>query len=298
MNHSIEKFLLTEEDFINIRQLGKVLNPGLDQILDAFYNDWMTNQPFYSTFFFNESVIEHVKGKQKEYWELFFNSKIDEIYIQSRKSIGIAHAQIGVSLEMYFQALSAFLDLFQKYVHKTSGIIPLSELPSVLWSLIKYINWDVSIIVDAYNSSANNMLEQMLTKKEKSIQELDAPLTTLWDDILLLTLSGELNAKRTEYIVSKILGIINETQTKVLVIDLNGVTGQTKNIAHQLIKITKAIQLMGSVPFLSGISGKLAESFVKLELDLSTIDTSHTLMKALQNAFALTGRVVNQIASN
>ena len=87
---------------------------------------------------------------------------------------------------------------------------------------------------------------------------------------------------------------ITETSAKVIILDIQGVAAVDTAVANHLIKIAKATKLMGCRCIISGISPAVAETIVKLGIDLGEIATNSTLQDALFDAFSLMNMVVKE----
>lgn len=120
-----------------------------------------------------------------------------------------------------------------------------------------------------------------------AIQELSTPVTPIWDQILLLPLVGILDSMRAASIMTKSLQMIAQTRAKIFILDISGVATVDTAVANQLIKITKATQLMGCEAIISGLSPAVARTIVELGVNVGEIRTKATLRDALESA--LTG---------
>lgn len=132
--------------------------------------------------------------------------------------------------------------------------------------------------------------EQLLREKQEVLlMELSTPVTQLWDGILLLPLVGIIDSKRAHDIMNAMLNKIADTQSKIFILDISGVSIMDTSVANYIIKITKATKLMGCTCFISGVSGAVAQTIVELGIQIEDIETTGNMQDALRNAFNLTG---------
>ncbi len=122
-----------------------------------------------------------------------------------------------------------------------------------------------------------------------ALEEMSTPVMPIWDGILLLPLIGVVDSARTDKVVNKTLERINETRSKVFLLDISGVPAMDTAVANQLLKISKATQLMGCETVISGLSPAIARTMVELGVEVGEVRTTATL----QQAFAIALRKRN-----
>ena len=122
-----------------------------------------------------------------------------------------------------------------------------------------------------------------------ALEEMSTPVMPIWDGILLLPLIGVVDSARTDKVVNKTLERINETRSKVFLLDISGVPAMDTAVANQLLKISKATQLMGCETVISGLSPAIARTMVELGVEVGEVRTTATL----QQAFAIALRKKN-----
>lgn len=133
----------------------------------------------------------------------------------------------------------------------------------------------------------------MPTRKNKSL-EMDTPVTMIWDDVLMLPIVGVVDSQRAHNIMEAMLNTLAETESKVVILDIQGVPAVDTAVANYLIKITQATQLMGATCIVSGISPAIAQTLVQLGIPLSQVISMATLKDALAHAFRKLGLSVVQ----
>jgi anti-anti-sigma regulatory factor len=75
----------------------------------------------------------------------------------------------------------------------------------------------------------------------------------------------------------------------MFVLDISGVGAVDTAVANQLIKITRATQLMGCESIISGISPPIARTLVELGVQVGDVKTTATLRDALELALKAMG---------
>jgi anti-anti-sigma regulatory factor len=118
---------------------------------------------------------------------------------------------------------------------------------------------------------------------------MSTPVTPIWEGILLLPLLGIVDSTRTQDIMNKVLIEISQSRAKVFVMDISGVGSMDTGVANQLIRITKATQLMGCETIISGISPSIARTLVELGINIGEIRTTATLRDSFELALKTVG---------
>ncbi|MFM7809531.1 MAG: PAS domain S-box protein [Planctomycetota bacterium] len=131
--------------------------------------------------------------------------------------------------------------------------------------------------------------ERIREELDRALEQMSTPVMPIWDGILLLPLIGVVDSSRTDNAVTKTLERINETRSKVFLLDISGVPAVDTAVANQLLKITKATQLMGCETLISGLSPSIARTMVELGVQVGEVRTTATL----RDAFAIALRKVN-----
>ncbi len=150
-------------------------------------------------------------------------------------------------------------------------------------ALTKHLFLDSYLVIDEIARIQN----LRLSESHKAMMEMSTPVTPIWEGILLLPLLGILDSSRTQEIMNKSLSKIAEERTKVFILDISGVASVDTAVANQLIKITKATQLMGCSAIISGISPAIARTIVELGVNIGEIKTTSTLRDAFEIALKL-----------
>lgn len=117
----------------------------------------------------------------------------------------------------------------------------------------------------------------------------DMPILKIAEEILMVPLIGTIDSVKSQKILESILFSIKELESKVIVIDIAGITVVDSSVAAHLIKIAKATKLMGCKSIVSGISPNIAQNIVNLGVDTSDIETTNTLKDSMVKAYNYIG---------
>ena len=284
----MQRHEIVEQDLVLVRELGSHIEPRLAEYVEHLYA-WMRQLPEYEEYFADPRRAERVQRAQVDYWRELFRGVIDESFMARRRATGEMHARIGLSLPTYFAAVDMSLTIL------VDRVLPESALgdrkAAALRALTKIVHIDTAIVVEAYN----RLTSEKLAGQARALLELSTPVTALWEDILLLPVIGIIDSRRAQDIMRSVLQRIAETRAKVFIMDISGVSVVDTAVANHLIKITKAMRLMGCECLLSGVSPAVAQTVIELGIDISSVNSRATMRDALEEGFRRVGIEVKRI---
>ena len=114
----------------------------------------------------------------------------------------------------------------------------------------------------------------------------------------MVPLVGSMDSEKSQKVMENILINIKVQETKVVIIDIAGITVVDSSVAAHLIKIAKASKLMGCRSIISGISPNIAQNIVNLGVDISNIETTNTLKDSMIKAYKYIGYELKKISRN
>lgn len=135
--------------------------------------------------------------------------------------------------------------------------------------------------------------ESLIREQQRSLIETAAPVVKLWDKILMVPLIGILDSERTQLVMDKMLAGIEETQSKVVILDITGIPTVDTLVARHLISTVTAVRLMGAECIVTGISARIAQTVVQMGIDLKSVNTRGTMADGLREAFVIVGLKVS-----
>ena len=288
---TLAKFEISDVDIQMIRQAGESLSGRLGEMIDQFYR-WLRQQEEFGLFFGdNASNLERVMQKQLEIWERFFEGRVDLEYFEARRQIGAVHEAIGLPNDIYCAGMSVSESALQQMIQETDA--DAADKQAMSRSLAKLIDLDTYLALDEIALLKNfKILEQ-----SRSVMEMSTPVTPIWEGILLLPLLGIIDTARTQDIMEKSLTKIAESEAKVFVLDISGVSTVDTAVANQLLKVTRATELMGCSSIISGISPAIAKTLVELGISTGEVRTTATLKDAFEIALTQIGVDLSQAQS-
>ena len=155
-------------------------------------------------------------------------------------------------------------------------------------------------ILDAYEPAANRIAvtvgvsfveerERVIREQQESIRELSTPVLQVRERLLILPIIGVLDSQRARQLTEQLLSAIQTNRAKVVVVDITGVATIDLKVANHLFHTVEASRLMGASLIVTGLSSKIAQTLVDLDVDLSMIRTVGDLQGGLEEAERVMG---------
>jgi rsbT co-antagonist protein RsbR len=87
--------------------------------------------------------------------------------------------------------------------------------------------------------------EDLVRRAQEDMLELSTPVVKLWDNILALPIIGTLDSARTQVVMETLLEAIINTNSKVAIIDITGVSTWIQSWRSTPFKTVSAARLNG-----------------------------------------------------
>ena len=201
------------------------------------------------------------------------------------------------ALQRYARDLSERIIPRGVETHEVVGIVLL--LRDVLArSLFLTYHKDFSLlhrVLDAYEPAANRIAntvavsfveerERIIRQQQDAIRELSTPVLQVRERLLILPIIGVLDNQRATQLTDQLLRGIRTHRAKVVVIDITGVADIDTSVANHLVKTVDASRLMGASVIITGLSSDIAQTLVRIGVDLSKMNTIGDLQGGIEEA--------------
>jgi rsbT co-antagonist protein RsbR len=100
---------------------------------------------------------------------------------------------------------------------------------------------------------------------------------------------GMIDSHRASQLTQQLLQRIRLDRAKVVVMDITGVPTVDSAVANHLIQAVEASRLMGATVIITGLSAEVAQTLVRLGVDLAKIHTVGDLQEGIEEAEQLLG---------
>lgn len=128
--------------------------------------------------------------------------------------------------------------------------------------------------------------EEIILAQRAVIAELSIPLIPINDRILVLPLIGSVDAQRAQRVIETLLTGIVERRAEAVILDVTGVAVVDAPVAALFLRAGQAVKLLGARFILTGIRPEVAQTLIRLGIDLSVVLTQSTLQSGIASAMS------------
>ena len=212
-------------------------------------------------------------------------------YLARIQDVAVALAARGVRFPVLVEVLTRLVPLVHRLLVAAYG----DDRPRVVRGLNGLHRLTGAILSEAgkvYTEVREDQLEQ---EYRKVLRELSVPVVPVWHGVLVVPLIGVLDSARARDMTQTLLDTIVKERARVAILDVTGVPTVDTQVADYLIRAVKAARLLGTRGILVGIRPAIAQTLVRLGVDLADVHTEADLQSGLRYAFRLLGyRIVRE----
>jgi len=155
-------------------------------------------------------------------------------------------------------------------------------------------------MLDAYEPAANRIAitvavgfvqerERVIREQQEAIRELSTPVLQVRERLLILPIIGVIDPHRARQLTEQLLRGIRTNRARVVVIDITGVAAIDASVANHLVLTVEAARLLGATVIVTGLSPEIAQTLVKIGVDLGKMTTVGDLQGGIEEAERLLG---------
>jgi rsbT co-antagonist protein RsbR len=158
-------------------------------------------------------------------------------------------------------------------------------------------------ILDTYEPAANRIAitvsvgfvqerERTILAQQEAMRELSTPVLQVRERLLILPIIGLIDPQRARQLTEQLLRAIRTNRAKVVVIDVTGVAAMDQTVANHLVQTVDASRLLGATVIVTGMSPEIAQTLVKVGVDLAKMSSVGDLQGGIEEAERLLGYTV------
>ena len=155
-------------------------------------------------------------------------------------------------------------------------------------------------VLDAYEPAANRIAntvgvsfvqerERVIRQQQEAIRDLSTPVLQVRERLVILPIIGALDSQRARQLTEQLLQSIRTNRAQVVVIDITGVPTIDSTVANHLVQTVDASRLMGAGVIITGLSSEIAQTLVRIGVDLTKMNTVGDLQGGIEEAERLLG---------
>jgi rsbT co-antagonist protein RsbR len=141
--------------------------------------------------------------------------------------------------------------------------------------------------------------EQLRVNEEQRelIDKLSLPVVEVWDSVLTLPLLGTLGNGRITEVTAKLLAEITRTRARFVVLDLTGLADVDSGAAAGLVRMARAVALLGARTIFTGVQKEVAQQMSALGPELTDLSCFATLRSGLRACMAWQAGAAGRVAA-
>jgi rsbT co-antagonist protein RsbR len=205
-------------------------------------------------------------------------------YLSYLRDQGATYAQMGVSFSGWFRVLNVFRPRITQLLVETFAETP-GRFRGAVDAMDKFLGGAMALIGEEYLSAK----ERIIREQQLAIRELSTPVLQIRDGLLLLPLVGVIDSGRARQMTDQLLQAIRANRAKVIVVDITGVPAVDSMVANHLVQVVEAARLLGARAILTGLSAEVAQTLVRIGVDLGKVQTTGILQDGVGEANKLLG---------
>ncbi|KAF1086565.1 RsbT co-antagonist protein RsbRA [Sporotomaculum syntrophicum] len=207
-------------------------------------------------------------------------SGVDEGFINYMDDIILNRSGEGYSFIDMQNIMTVLRDKFIEIIERECYEQP-DKIVEYLKVIINFTGESRICMANAYIKVRENTIIQ----QQQALNELSTPIIPLFDKIVVVPLVGTIDTFRAKQTIERLLNAIVSEQAEIVIIDVTGVPIIDTAVAQNLLNAVNAARLLGSTCILVGISPDMAQTIIKLDVNLfSDIITNTNLKKGLETA--------------
>lgn len=142
-------------------------------------------------------------------------------------------------------------------------------------------------------------LRQRVEAQQQAIESMSTPIIQVWDDIVTMPVVGLVDSMRAADMKNSLLETVARTRARFAIVDLTGVDTVDTATADHLLKVMRAVGLLGARCVITGIQPSVAQIIVGLGLDMQGVTTLRSLREGLKYCMRTMGlRVTREAPAN
>ncbi len=142
-----------------------------------------------------------------------------------------------------------------------------------------------SALAGQYEAEARQLEDELRTRGEIQqdvLQSMSTPIIQVWDDIVTMPVVGLVDSVRASDMKNSLLETVSRTGAKFAIVDLTGVDTVDTATADHLLRVMRAVGLLGARCVITGIQPAVAQIIVGLGLDMQGVITLRSLREGLK----------------
>jgi len=205
-------------------------------------------------------------------------------YVKYIGQTGATYAAMGISFGGWFRVMGVIRPFIRRHLF-AEFVSDTPRLEAALGAMNGFFDLAIRVIGEQYLAA----MEKTIRQQGEAILELSTPMLELSDGLLLLPIVGVVDSHRARQMTEQLLNAIRDHRARVVVIDITGVPAVDTMVANHLVQATEAARLLGAASIVTGLSAEVAQTMVKIGINLSGLHTVGNLRGGIVEANKIIG---------
>lgn len=127
-------------------------------------------------------------------------------------------------------------------------------------------------------------LAEVHASQRAALLELSSPIIEVLDGVLCLPVIGAVDEERGARMTEDLLAAVGRTRVHRVVLDLTALRSVDAGAIGQIVRMTRAVKLLGAACVVCGLGPELARAAVESSLEFTDIEMHRTLRDAIRPA--------------
>jgi signal transduction histidine kinase len=152
---------IDEQDRVRLHELAPSLKSHALEFVETFYRHLFRFEET-ARFLQDPELVARLKQMQQSHLESMVDAEWSDAYIAQRFRVGDAHAQVGISPQIFLGAYNQYLQFSLRHLAAQSNSPAIREHAERMVSLHKAVFLDIGLTLEAYFSQATQSLRKAL----------------------------------------------------------------------------------------------------------------------------------------
>ena len=149
------------------------------------------------------------------------------------------------------------------------------------------------------DTSLSREFERKLRELEQyraNMELLSTPIIQVWKDVVVLPVIGSVDTERGEHMTAKLVRRVADEGVRCVLVDLTGASTIDTRAAALLVRMTRAVSLLGARCIITGVRPEVAQALIAMDVDLGGLKIVRSLQQGLEESLRLLGYSVTHCA--
>lgn len=148
-----------------------------------------------------------------------------------------------------------------------------------------------SFAIDEFVAAKHELQRKLDTihQQHAAIQKLSAPIIDVWDGVVTVPLTGDVDGAYADELAARLLARIERSRVAWVIVDLTGAAELDTRLANNLLQLSRAVRLMGAQCLITGIGPQAAQTLVSMGVSLAGLHPLSSLREGLKHCISRTG---------